>query len=249
MGKWTDIAVWKGNSPNHSGRDGAKITGLVVHTANGNGSGVVNWIMNDDSNISATFVVMKTGRIYQTLDTARKPWTTGKFNKNSISVECEGYFDEPFTAAQIIALGTILRKAHEVYGVRLKRSKKRGLSGHRQHMSTACPGSKRYAQLQDIVKAAKSSSPNKPSKPSKPNKPNSDWTDKLIMTLPTVKRNSRGKYVEKAQALLNVEGANLKEDGIFGPLTDSATERFQRSKGLAVDGWIGPNTWSELIGG
>ncbi|MDB9311716.1 N-acetylmuramoyl-L-alanine amidase [Spirulina sp. CS-785/01] len=37
-------------------------------------------------------------------------------------------------------------------------------------------------------------------------------------------------------------------DGIFGPLTAAAVERFQEQNHLAVDGIVGPQTWGALIG-
>jgi peptidoglycan hydrolase-like protein with peptidoglycan-binding domain len=37
-------------------------------------------------------------------------------------------------------------------------------------------------------------------------------------------------------------------DGIFGPVTKTAVEEFQKGSGLAVDGIVGPHTWAALGG-
>jgi hypothetical protein len=83
----------------------------------------------------------------------------------------------------------------------------------------------------------------------KPKPPVNDWTSQLMSELPTLRMDSSGSSVERAQALLNVSGASLKEDGRFGSKTDYATRVFQRSKGLTSDGIIGRNTWSRLVKG
>jgi peptidoglycan hydrolase-like protein with peptidoglycan-binding domain len=36
-------------------------------------------------------------------------------------------------------------------------------------------------------------------------------------------------------------------DGLYGPLTEAAVERFQRSRGLAIDGVVGPQTKGRLL--
>ena len=56
-----------------------------------------------------------------------------------------------------------------------------------------------------------------------------------------LKLGSRGNEVKVLQ-----EKLNLKEDGIFGPLTEEAVKDFQRSNGLEVDGIVGANTLSKL---
>ena len=56
-----------------------------------------------------------------------------------------------------------------------------------------------------------------------------------------LKLGSRGNEVKVLQ-----EKLNLKEDGVFGPLTEEAVKDFQRSNGLEVDGIVGANTLSKL---
>ena len=57
----------------------------------------------------------------------------------------------------------------------------------------------------------------------------------------TLKRGSRGAQVKFLQSKIG-----LKADGIFGPNTEAAVKKFQRSQKLAVDGIVGPVTWSKL---
>ena len=46
-------------------------------------------------------------------------------------------------------------------------------------------------------------------------------------------RGSRGPAVQDLQALLNQSGANLAEDGIFGPKTEAALLRYQNTRGAS----------------
>lgn len=59
----------------------------------------------------------------------------------------------------------------------------------------------------------------------------------------------RGDDVFRAQRLLNDRaGAGLKPDGLFGAATRDAVLAFQRRRGLAEDGVLGPVTWAALQG-
>ena len=51
------------------------------------------------------------------------------------------------------------------------------------------------------------------------------------------------------QALLNVAGQRLTEDGDFGPKTETAVRAEQSQAGIAVVGQAGKHTWSVLISG
>jgi Putative peptidoglycan binding domain len=37
-------------------------------------------------------------------------------------------------------------------------------------------------------------------------------------------------------------------DGLWGPLSQGATQNYQASEGIAADGIVGPNTWGHLYG-
>lgn len=67
---------------------------------------------------------------------------------------------------------------------------------------------------------------------------------------PTLKYGSKGHCVGWVQRRLNQLGFNAGPvDCIFGSQTDSAVRAFQRSKGLVVDGVVGPQTWAALKAG
>ena len=64
---------------------------------------------------------------------------------------------------------------------------------------------------------------------------------------PIVRQGSQGQSVKTLQQLLTAAGYPLNADGIFGPRTEAAVKKFQKDKGLVVDGIVGPKTWSSLI--
>jgi hypothetical protein len=57
---------------------------------------------------------------------------------------------------------------------------------------------------------------------------------------------SQGPDVIYLQRRLNLFGANLVEDGIFGPLTNQAVKQFQAVHAPPVDGIVGTITWGAL---
>jgi hypothetical protein len=62
-----------------------------------------------------------------------------------------------------------------------------------------------------------------------------------------LKRGSRGPAVQELQRKLTSLGYSTKGiDGIFGANTEQAVHQFQKARGLAVDGIIGPTTKKAL---
>lgn len=64
---------------------------------------------------------------------------------------------------------------------------------------------------------------------------------------PVLTTGAQGNAVKVLQRLLNANGARLVVDGSFGDGTAGAVRTFQKNKGLAVDGSVGPATWSRLV--
>jgi N-acetylmuramoyl-L-alanine amidase len=169
---WTDIAEWRGPTPNHSGAM-LEQRGVVVHIAEGSYEGTISWCKNPDSNVSCHFVVAADGRIAQVADTDVTVWTQIAGNGHWISVENEGHTPNPLTPAQVDANARILAKAHQVYGAPLQLAfdpTGRGLGHHSMGTDghdnptdtwtgptwghTDCPGPAIYSQKPAIVARA-----------------------------------------------------------------------------------------------
>jgi hypothetical protein len=69
----------------------------------------------------------------------------------------------------------------------------------------------------------------------------------MALTWPLEQQESAGEDVRTVQYLVTAQGHPTAVDGVFGPLTKAAVEAFQSSRGLGVDGIVGPQTWSQLI--
>jgi lysozyme len=65
---------------------------------------------------------------------------------------------------------------------------------------------------------------------------------------PLTGRGDTGQQVTDLQHLLNFHGASPGAvDGVFGQHTEDAVRKFQRGRGLEVDGKVGPQTWGALL--
>ena len=63
----------------------------------------------------------------------------------------------------------------------------------------------------------------------------------------TIDKGQRGHHVSKVQTMLKNQGfLHDSVDGIYGHNTEQAVRKFQKSKGLAVDGRVGPATMNAL---
>lgn len=84
--------------------------------------------------------------------------------------------------------------------------------------------------------------------PPTPSRPSSGGSYSVVTKdMPLVRSGSRGEDVKTLQAQLNALGYDCGAvDGIFGAKTYNAVVKFQKDRGLAVDGIVGKNTWAAL---
>lgn len=71
--------------------------------------------------------------------------------------------------------------------------------------------------------------------------------------LPQVQKGSQGQSVMALQRILSTFGYKLGSknpyDGKFQTMTDTAVRQYQKDNGLTVDGVVGEETWTKLLGG
>jgi len=70
-----------------------------------------------------------------------------------------------------------------------------------------------------------------------------------VSARPVLSQGASGPAVVELQKLLTRAGQAVSADGRFGPATYAAVVAFQRSRGLIVDGVVGPRTWAALGAG
>lgn len=74
-------------------------------------------------------------------------------------------------------------------------------------------------------------------------------TTKYNISPTTLKKGMKSKQVKALQILLNGYGFNCGSvDSDFGTKTENAVKNYQRANGLFVDGIVGKNTFSSLLG-
>jgi N-acetylmuramoyl-L-alanine amidase len=65
---------------------------------------------------------------------------------------------------------------------------------------------------------------------------------------PLIRAGERSERVADVQARLRALGYSIADDlGSFDAETTAAVRAFQQSRGIIVDGIVGPNTWGELV--
>lgn len=250
-------------SPNRSVRT-SKIRRIVIHHWNdpstpGTLAGVVSWLCNRRSKVSAHYVVSGT-TVYRLVPESVVAWHARGGNADSIGIECDPR-QQDSTYATVAALIRDIRSRHGD----LPLVRHRDVNGSK----TACPGTYDLARLDRLARGTTPAPAPKPATAppfplprrrgmlcyyGPPSGPITSVSGMGLNTLvPGDVQKVRGRWRSHGLArwqqrmidrgwteLLSAGGA----DGRFGKTTEKVVRQFQKSKGLPVDGKIGPATWA-----
>lgn len=172
--------------------------------------------------------VVKDGKHY-----IARGWNKGghTLNNNSRSYGvCVVGQDGDATDADMNAVREIYEQVCAALGRRIVMTTHRGVLGASY---TSCPGSELEAWVKDGMPWKGNGQPS-PSFPPFPGR-----------NLKYVKgtRLMRGEDVKTWQARMRARGWRLAVDGVYGPESAGVATKFQREKGLKIDGIVGPQTW------
>ncbi len=162
----------------------------------------------------------------------------GEQNSVALGIENEGtYTSASVPSALFDSLTELCAYMVAQYGIDAGE-----IYGHRDFMSTECPGDELYAKLPDLRSAVAA---------------RTGRTATAPLVWPLLKPGAAGPRVTAAQLLLRARGAGgVPVDGVFGPATEQAAGRFLRERGLtgvtcsgtreAEHGVFGGTAWAAL---
>lgn len=214
-------------------------------------------------------------KVYQTLPWDYRCWGVGSGKKGSYNAShiqfeiCEdnkkdeAYYKEAFALAQQLCAYLC-----ELYGIKNENivgHYEAHAAGYGSNHSDPKPWQKKHkgsmAQYRADVNALVGGTETPTTAPV--TKPEEDNTQKpataekaenkaesVVYDMKTLRVGSKGTQVKVLQWLLNhtTDYTSGVVDGIFGTKTLAAVRQFQQANGLTVDGIVGKNTWTKLLG-
>ena len=178
------------------------------------------------------FLINKDGTIQPGRSLERIPSAQKGFNTGSIAVSMHGLIERNFTQAQVTALQSLAGSIVDAYAG-INRTLR--FQGHCEVAAKACPVVNYKAILAlDASGRLRGSSGEAAT--------STVEEGDLVANIGGLDLMDRGGAVRAAQRALNLHGAGLVPDGIFGRATDHAVRAFQAACGLKADGVIGPAT-------
>lgn len=153
---FSSLAYKTVSTSKYSSRGGRKVEYLTIHhTAGGSNEGNVSFLAANKKPVSASYVLETTGKFVGIVPEQYRPWTTGSLAADgpAVTVETVNTTHKPdwkVSEKQIQALGALAADLSKRYGWgRLNRSRVRG---HREFMSTTCPGPYLWQNMDRIIR-------------------------------------------------------------------------------------------------
>ena len=185
------------------------------------------------SDISYSFLVFPTGRVYEGRGWEKEGAHTLGHNDTSYAISLVGnYEQEPMTDAQVEAARRIIAEGQRRGFITVSPT----IQGHREVDATDCPGANAFARLDEIRKSISVQPTTGP-----------QGAPPFPGTI--LKKGSKGNDVCVVQERLRALGHRIDRVAgcPFGPQTEAAVIAFQTQRGLSVDGRVGGDTWAALF--
>jgi len=120
MLRWTDLAEWRGPTPNVGGKM-IEQRGMVVHIAEGSYEGTIAYQKNRGASVSSHFVVANStdavdGKIAQVVDLDVTAWTQIDGNGHWVSVENSGFSPNKLSPAQFESNAQLYARGMREFG-------------------------------------------------------------------------------------------------------------------------------------
>lgn len=251
-------------SPNYyAGRDHA-IDRITIHCVVGQCSvetlGVI--FSKPEKDASCNYGVGYNGRIGCYVDESNTSWCSSSYDndRRALTIEVASDTAEPYAIrdaawkSMLNLLEDIMRRHNKTrlvwWGNRVQaleyqpKANEMLITCHRWFANKSCPGTYIY-QREDAIANEINRRLREDPTPAPAPEPE---REECNVVLPYLRLNDYSGYVRTLQILLNkYNGARLTEDGAFGPATLAAVKAYQKSRGLDVDGVVGPATWAQLL--
>lgn len=134
------------------GRGKNKPEAIVIHITEGSASGAIAWFKNIKSQVSAHYIVKKTGEIVQVVSPDNTAWHAGIIknptwpllkqgvnpNLYTIGIENEGFTTEKPTITQFLALAKLVKSLCVKYDISI--DKNHIVAHHEIRSDKSCPG-------------------------------------------------------------------------------------------------------------
>lgn len=224
-----------------SSRGGRRIRKFIVHHAATTSLAAILYLFQPGGRqVSANYALGNDGTLVATVEEQYRAWTSASATDDGEAITIEVANSRagdpwPVSADAFDKLARLIADVAERYGFDITDDT---VLTHQElyrrfgrSYATACPGDLQRRKGELIALARHYRGQGGAPAPAETSDPENTWA---------------GIKVRDIQTRLNVHGARLDVDGLYGPATTAAVRAFQKAHGLAVDGDVGPKTWAEL---